>query len=371
MNVAFVIDKFDVGGTQRQLILLANRFAALHMGKVYMICLQRRGPLADELSEGIEVLALGLRRVYGFDAMKKMVSLRSFLRERNCHILHAFLPSANIYTSILGKIARIPVIVSRRDVGIYPNRWWQYLEEKVAYRLALKIVCVSCEVRGLLLACEPHLTGKTVVVQNAVSLEPCNQMTHSLAELVTEENFIVAIGTIKPIKGYDFLLEALPGINRRIVVIGSGPDLEKLRKETESKGIASKIDFLGHRDPPEIAVIAERAKFAVHPSYSEGMSNAILENMAHRNPVVCRDLPANRELIFHGENGFLFREKADFVDYVNRLIADEALCSTMSEKARRFVVEHHSLEAVMARHLELYKSLTGPKEGQASGEVTV
>lgn len=357
MNIAFMIDKLSVGGTQRQLILLANKLAEIQAGNIMVICLQRQGPLADELSEKIDVVSLGLDRVYGVKAIVQMLRLRAILQERQCQLLHAFLPSANIFGALLGIICTIPTVVSRRDVGIYPNKYWQCLEEKVAFRLATSIVCVSREVKDLLLLKEQTLSEKTILVPNAVERVRADGDTVTQSYSVIDEPYIVTVGRITPVKGFDLLLDVASGINGKVVVIGAGDDLEKLKRSTKDKGLQDKIEFLGHKNPHQIAAIVSRASFAVHPSYSEGMSNAILEYMVYGNAVVCRDLAANRELISHGKTGFLFRENLDFVEYVNTLIGDPQLRADMAEKARLFVKENHSVESILARYSELYQKL--------------
>ncbi len=363
MNVAFIIDKFDVGGTQRQLILLANRLAALNIGRVMMVCLQREGPLASELSQDIQLVNLGLTRIYGATALSRMLDLRKDLKEWHCDVIHSFLPSANIFGAFLGKLSSIPVIVSRRDIGIYHSRLWQYLEEKVAFHLAQSIVCVSHEVKEILLAREPSLSGKTSVIPNAIDVKQADAFAQSVEAKLSVDNYIVTVGNIKPVKAYDFLMEALQGIEGRVVVIGTGEhrnagkDLERMRDLAAAIGQQDKIFFIGHRDPPEIAAIVKNALFSVHPSYSEGMSNAILEYMVHNNAVVCRDIPANRELISDGENGFLFTGLVDFVEKVNLLLRSSEMRRGMSRKARQFVCANHDVDRIMTLCINKYNEV--------------
>lgn len=352
MNIAFLIDKLSLGGTQRQLILLANRLAERQEGKILVVCLQRRGELAAELSERIELVDLGLDRVYGLRAAAQLLRLRTLLRRWRCQVLHTFLPSANIFGALLGTLSGIPTVVSRRDVGIYPNRHWQRLEEKVGFRLASRIVCVSREVTELLLAREPALAAKTRFVPNAVELK-----APGAEEPPVQGGYIVTVGRVTAVKGFDLLLEAAAEINGIFVVVGAGEDLDQLQDETRTRGVQDKVRFVGQKDPHQVAALVSRASFAVHPSRSEGMSNAILEYMAYGNAVVCRDLSGNRELISHGGTGFLFRERSDFIACVNTLLADRALCAAMAQRARDFVKQRHSVDAVLASYGELYQGL--------------
>ena len=360
MNVAFIIDKFDVGGTQRQLILLANSLAARNIGNVMMVCLQREGPLAVELSKNIELVNLSLTRIYGGDALRQMFLLRKRLIEWRCDVIHAFLPSANIFGALLGKLSGIPVIVSRRDIGIYHSKLWQYLEEKVAYQLAKSVICVSNEVKDILLDREPSLKNKVSVLPNAVDINLSDGYAQSVLVSLPVKEYMVTVGNIKPVKAYDFLMDALAGIDGNVVVIGTGEyrnagkDLERMRELAESRGYKDKILFVGHKDPCEIAVIVKNALFAIHPSYSEGMSNAILEYMVHGNAVVCRDILANRELVTEGKNGLLFKELSDFTVKVNLLWCDAEKRKVMADKARQFICDNHSVDSIMVQCINKY-----------------
>ena len=363
MNVAFIIDKFDVGGTQRQLILLANSLAARNIGNVMMVCLQREGPLAVELSQNIELVNLGLTRIYGIDAFRQMFSLRKRLKEWRCDVIHSFLPSANIFGALLGKLSGIPVIVSRRDIGIYHSKLWQYLEEKVAYHLAGSVVCVSNEVKDILLVREPSLKRKTSVLPNAIDINLSDGYAQSVSVTLPVKEYMVTVGNIKPVKAYDFLMETLPGIEGNIVVIGTGEyrnkgkDLERMRELAEANGFKDKIFFVGHKDPPEIAAIVKNALFAIHPSYSEGMSNAILEYMVHGNAVVCRDILANRELVTEGENGLLFKDMSDFTEKTNLLWRDVGKREEMADNARQFICNNHSIDSIMTLCIGTYNEV--------------
>jgi L-malate glycosyltransferase len=355
LNVAFIIDKFNVGGTQRQLITLANRLASLHIGAVTMLCLQYPGPLATELAGNIKVLSLGLKRIYGISALRQLWRTRALLRSSGCDVIHAFLPSANIFASLLRPLTRLPVIASRRDIGIYPGKLWQKLEEMLAYRLVDTVICVSQEVRAILLSREPALRAKTLVITNAIDLDAIAPFTPRPS--APPDSYIACVGNIKPVKAYDFLLDAATDIDGRIIVVGAGDGLEGLRAATRDRGLDRKLEFVGHKDPEEIVAILQGAIFAVHPSFSEGASNAILEFMAHGLAVICRNIPGNAELVSHGTTGLLFSDRAEFVGHVNQLLHDTNLRQAMGMAARHHVETSHSVDRIMADYLRLYRRL--------------
>lgn len=367
MRICLIIDKLNTGGAQRQLILLANAFARLPDHEVQLICLQRLGPLASEVAADIRVISLDLDRIYGSKALRSITALAGRLKRERVDVIQTFLPSANIFGTLLGQLAKIPVVVSRRDVGLYPGKAWQLLEERLAFRLAARIVCVSQEVARLLTGKYLHLKEKTVCIPNAVDLEFADRYGLSVsAQQGDEEPYAVTVGRVEAIKGYDFLIDAMPEIPIKVKVVGGGSLLKEMKIRAMERGLAERIEFIGEKTPAETAVIMRNASFAVHPSYSEGMSNAILEYMVHHNAVVCRDIPSNRELVQEGITGYLFRDTEEFIKQTNRLASEKSLRLRMQENSLKFVTVNHSIFNVLKQLVNLYIKTTDVKGAAAN-----
>ncbi len=61
-------------------------------------------------------------------------------------------------------------------------------------------------------------------------------------------------------------------------------------------------------------------------------------------PTVCSDIGMNREVIKHGENGFLAKTDEDWLRAIEKLVNDAKLRKEMGEKSRQTVVEKYSME---------------------------
>jgi glycosyltransferase involved in cell wall biosynthesis len=68
-----------------------------------------------------------------------------------------------------------------------------------------------------------------------------------------------------------------------------------------------------------------------------------LQYMAMGIPAVCSDVGANREVIRHGENGFLASTPEEWLYYLSVLIEDGLLCARLGQEARRTVEERYSM----------------------------
>ena len=69
-----------------------------------------------------------------------------------------------------------------------------------------------------------------------------------------------------------------------------------------------------------------------------------LQYMALGIPAVCSDVGANRDVVKHGENGFLAKTNEDWLESLKKLVDDEKLRKQLGDEARRTVVENYSME---------------------------
>ena len=106
-----------------------------------------------------------------------------------------------------------------------------------------------------------------------------------------------------------------------LLVIGDGPQRDRLRRFRDQVRIRDKVHFLGERgDVPRLL-----PHFDVLWSTSgyEGQSNAILEAMAAGVPVVATDIPGTRELVVPDVTGYLrARRRSCGVCQAHRAIAE-------------------------------------------------
>ncbi len=160
--------------------------------------------------------------------------------------------------------------------------------------------------------------------------------------LPVETPRIVAVGGLKPLKGHDVLLRALKiladgGSKFELQIAGNGPECANLDRMIEELGLADRVRLLGEvEDAP--ALLAE-AHLSVHPSRSEGLSNAVLEAMAEGLPVIAAAVGGTPEIIQDGQNGLLVPPDQPncLADAIQRLLQDCALRSRLGQAALQWV----------------------------------
>jgi glycosyltransferase involved in cell wall biosynthesis len=180
--------------------------------------------------------------------------------------------------------------------------------------------------------------------------------------LPTDARIVASIGRLAKQKRVDVLvwgMQLLRQLSPNVfhLIIGDGPErtrLDRLAKHFTCDGVTR---FLGHRN--DVARLMSCIDVLWLASDFEGQSNSMMEAMAAGLPVIASDIPANRELITNGENGYLVRpgDSVAFAQYADRLLADPVLANRLGEAARKRMISEHSVEAMVHAYVELYESV--------------
>lgn len=117
------------------------------------------------------------------------------------------------------------------------------------------------------------------------------------------------------------------------------------------------VDWWDRRnDMPEVLT---NSHIVCLPSYREGLPKALLEAAACGRPIVTTDTIGCREVVRHGENGFLvpLRSTVELADALQRLIENPELRQKMGLRGREIAVQEFAVEKVIAETLAVYKEL--------------
>lgn len=123
------------------------------------------------------------------------------------------------------------------------------------------------------------------------------------------------------------------------------------------------VEYWGMQD--DMARVLGEADVVCLPSYREGLSKALLESAAAGLPIVTTDTPGCREVVRHGDNGFLVpvRDSAALTDALRKLLLDPQLRAKMGARSRERAVAEFAIEKVLAANLAVYRELLGSAPG--------
>ena len=168
-------------------------------------------------------------------------------------------------------------------------------------------------------------------------------------------------------KGHKELLEAMAPLMARhpvhALIVGGGRRMDEVRSLAAGLGLAGAVHFLGPR--PDVPDLLNAMDIFVLPSYSEGLSLALLEAMAAGMPVIATAVGGTPEVVTDGDNGLLIppRDAAALAEALERLLADPAWAQRLGANARAHVREHYSLDRLGREINEIYEELVEKKFG--------
>jgi glycosyltransferase involved in cell wall biosynthesis len=148
---------------------------------------------------------------------------------------------------------------------------------------------------------------------------------------------ILSNRNLQPIYNLPLLIRAIPLIlkeepDTKVLIAGEGPDRKRLEKEANDLRVTSSIQFLGRIPHEEMIDLLAHVDVYVSTSLFDGTSVSLLEAMGSGAFPVVTDIPANREWIAHGENGFLVPPHEEKL-LANRVI-DVLRSRSLIEKSR-------------------------------------
>lgn len=149
------------------------------------------------------------------------------------------------------------------------------------------------------------------------------------------------------------------GIQARFALVGA-PDEENPAyiPETQLRAWQSEgtVEWWGWRD--DMAAVFGASAIVCLPSWREGLPKALIEAAAAARPIVTCDVPGCRDVVRHGENGFLVpaRDPAALAVALRKLIESRSLREEMGRKGRARATEF-STKMVIERTLNLYADL--------------
>lgn len=371
MKLLFAIDNLRHGGAQKVLRALLRRLDR-----------ERVEPFLWRLGGGSEIEAwfedLGVPILaYPEWQMRTGVGpgrmLAWMLRHRPV-LVQTFLFHADIAGRVLGRLARVPAIVSSVRATNVDKRAWQLGLDRLTARMADRVIAVSSATRDFAVAHEGCPPDRTVVIPNGIDLAeyvPGHERAAARAELgYGDDDFVIGtVGRFHEQKGHRYLVEALRRIapdrpNVRGFFVGYGPLEDELRRHVRDAGLAERVKVLGYRrDIPRL--LAAMDLFAL-PSLWEGMSNALLESMAMALPAVATAVDGNLEVVENGVSGVLCppRDAEALAEALAEMAQRPDAAAEMGRRARERAESRFSLERTVDAYIDLYEDLLARKTGR-------
>jgi glycosyltransferase involved in cell wall biosynthesis len=155
-------------------------------------------------------------------------------------------------------------------------------------------------------------------------------------------------------------------------VVGTGPELERLRRQADDLALGGRAEFLGHVPFDRLAAEYRRADVFCLPSRQEGFGIVFLEAMAAGLPIVAARAAAVPEVVLDGVCGILVPpgNPEALAGALNRLLSSAVERHRMGEAGHRRV-SIYDAPLVAARFLEAVGLAAASGREQARSDAAI
>lgn len=347
------------GGSQRQLVETARGLDRSlfepHVGCFFADGLR----VADLAAARIPLVEFPVRSFKSPAVLKIGRQMGAYLREHKIRIVHTFDVPATIFGVLTARWYNTPLVVSsmRASRALSPGIYRKLL--RVTDRLADAIVVNCRRVEQELIEEDGTRPEKIRLCYNAIDTR------RYYPEANREPRETVMIGStsmLRPEKGVATLVEAFAKLRRtetRLLLVGDGKERGALEAQVKALGISDRVEFAGAAADP--VPFLRRMDVFVLPSFSEALSNSLMEAMACGCAVVASRVGGNPELVIPGQTGLLFEpgDADDLAKQLERLRNDVPLRRLVAGAAARRIQREFNPEVSIQRFQALYLSLLG------------
>jgi glycosyltransferase involved in cell wall biosynthesis len=382
LKILHLITSLKIGGAERALCALLSK---MHTEQFqHHVAYFHDGPCRKV----IEALGIPTYRLHGllhrYDPML-YYRLAQLTQKTKPDVIHTSLWSANIIGRLIGHHYNIPVVSDLHGNCRHEGALRSFINRKTAHLSHFTIAVantVSDTYRDHVINTlhdaqrQQILHHSLIVIQNGIDAHALRQQSHehplTRQELgIPDHTFVIgSVGRLEPIKSYDVLIKAFALLHSttpltrplKLVLVGSGSQLEKLKELSQELGISRHVIFAGEQSNP--ARFYPLFNCFALSSQSEGISLALLEALSCGIPVVTTHADHNHDVITDGIHGFLVQPgdirpltRAFGILYQNPQLAEIIGCA-----GQILIDEKFSIDRVVAQYhaifLEAYKNST-------------
>jgi glycosyltransferase involved in cell wall biosynthesis len=337
--------------------------------------------LAERLGTPVVAVPELQREVSLVDDARAVRRVASIIRDVRPHILHTHTAKAGAIAraAALGSgRARPPIVVHTFHGHVLKGYFdpartavFRQVERNLA-RGSDVLVAVSPEVRDELVEQQVAPREKFAVIRLGIPLE--ERLGDATADLdyrhlygIPTDAFVVGwVGRMTGVKDTGAVVEIVraareQGVDAVLVMVGDGPDRERLEQLAHDLGVARTTYFVGYQS--EVAGYYRLFDAFLLPSVNEGTPVSAIEALASGTPVVATRVGGVPDVVRDGIDGFLV-EPGDVEGAAERLAilaADPALRSRLGESGRVRVLERYSVARLVDDVDRLYRSLLAAK----------
>ena len=377
INILFVIPQLEQGGSETLVYNIATRLerSRFNAAIAYFQYYGNETFRNAFRNHDVRLYHVPVNRSVDLSAMRLMARI---VRENDIHIVNAHHFISMVYSFHACKIAN-----RRRLVYTEHSSWevdrvtfkWKVLGAMLMRELDC-VMGISDDVTNALRRKFLLRDKNTLTITNGVDLEKFDNKNWDVRGVRNEFGLsddikvVATVANFRKVKNHLFLLRGFKELakefdNVKLLLIGRGIEGDpensesEIRNYLEENGLCEKVILAGHRD--NVQELLSIADVFCLTSCMEGLPISMLEAMSAGLPVVGTNVSGIRDVIAHGQNGFLV-ELSDHIalkDALIKLLRDEELKYNYGQASRKMVEDSYSIKQCVGRYQDLFLRIMG------------
>jgi glycosyltransferase EpsD len=313
------------------------------------------------------------RSPFSLNNIKSIFKIKRIINDEKYCLLHCHTAAGSV-------VARIAAAKTHRKNGMKvlytvhgfhfykgsPKRFWllYYPIEKLMSRYCDAIITINQEDYELIIS-KKFACSKVYKINGVgINTKRLDAVDEAVSQIRRKNNYskdtilILYIAEFIDRKNHKFLINAMnllkeTEINFKLLLAGRGRNLVPLNSYIHRNHLDKYIDILGYRN--DIGDLIAMSDIGVSVSKQEGLPMNIAEQMYLGKPIVASNIRGHKDLIVHGENGFLFDlpNKSQLVDYLLLLIKNKKMREDFGKRSIE-IADKYTLSNTISSMANIY-----------------
>lgn len=192
-------------------------------------------------------------------------------------------------------------------------------------------------------------TEARLVLEEKYSIQPSDFLLIQLGSLSKEKNIDFSLALVQKLKDKEKAI--------KLLIVGDGPEKEKLQKEAKKLKIDQEVIFTGNVKNPQNYLAG--ADLLLMTSHIEGVPGVVIEAAFHKVPAIGVNVGGVKEVIIHEETGVLIDSHSinSFEEAIYSLINNKDRILEFGENANKFAKQNHDIDRNSRKFENLYFKL--------------
>lgn len=353
-SILFILPTLKSGGAERVISTVADNLDSTQFSS-HLLVIGNQKDAAYKLTNKVEVIFLNKSRVLkgipgvikNIKNLKPDIVVTTMSHLTNATLLFSFLfPKVKF----ISREANIKKITKKYHKN---KTFMSDFLNTLSHSLVDHIICQSQDMANELMLDYNVRKEKISVINNPISENfnyKAKTFTNSIPKFIT-------VGRLHNEKGYVRILECLKELNFpfHYTIIGNGPHQHTIEQKINELGLNQSVAIINHTSNPEIFL--HESDVFLQCSFAEGFPNALLESCATGVPVIAFEcLGGTKEIIQNGINGFIVKNKNEFIEKLNLLIVN----NLNPEKVSESVFKKFDKSIIVQQYQNLFNRIIKP-----------